>query len=83
MPKDLESIPYPVVGYIGWITSRRLDADLLYQIAQECSDINYVLVGKEDDLFKGHKLHTLKNVFFLGEKQQTQVPAYIAHLTYV
>jgi teichuronic acid biosynthesis glycosyltransferase TuaH len=79
MPKDLESIPYPVVGYIGWITSRRLDADLLYQIAQECSDINYVLVGKEDDLFKGHKLHTLKNVFFLGEKQQTQVPAYIAH----
>lgn len=78
-PKDMVDISNPIVGYVGWITSRRLDADLIYDVARKCSDITFVMVGGEDDYFKMHKLHSLKNVVFLGEKQQMEVPAYVAH----
>lgn len=79
IPSDLSTIQRPLVGYVGWITNRRLDADLIYDIADKCSDVTFVMVGGEDDYFKAHKLHTLKNVIFLGEKPQADIPAYVAH----
>lgn len=79
VPKDLSTIQRPVVGYVGWITSRRLDADLIYEIAAKCPDITFAMVGGEDDYFRTHKLHTLNNVIFLGEKPQVEVPSYVAH----
>lgn len=79
VPKDLSAIQRPVVGYVGWITSRRLDADLIYEIAAKCPDITFAMVGGEDDYFRTHKLHTLNNVIFLGEKPQVEVPSYVAH----
>lgn len=79
VPEDLSAIQRPVVGYVGWITSRRLDADLIYEIAAKCPDITFAMVGGEDDYFRTHKLHTLNNVIFLGEKPQVEVPSYVAH----
>ena len=63
---------------MGWITSLRLDANLLYEVAASLN-YSFVLVGGEDDLFKKHPLHTLDNVYFLGEKPQTETVNYMAH----
>ena len=79
MPADLISVQHPIVGYVGWITNRRLDADLIYEVARACPQVTFVMVGGEDDYFLSHKLHMLSNVLFLGEKPQVEVPAYVAH----
>ncbi|MEF9931734.1 MAG: glycosyltransferase [Bacteroidales bacterium] len=78
IPDDIKSIPKPIVGYAGWITSLRLDANLLYSIASKLNTVSFVMVGSEDEYFVNHKLHTLKNVYFLGQKQAKQIPSYIS-----
>lgn len=78
VPNDIKEIPKPIVGYAGWITSLRLDADLLYNVATELPHLSFVFVGSEDDYFAQHVLHTLQNVYFLGLKQSKEIPAYIA-----
>lgn len=78
-PKNMSDIPHPIVGYVGWITNRRLDADLIFEVAKKSTQISFIMVGGEDKYFKNHKLHTLPNVFFLGEKRQEEIPAYVAH----
>lgn len=75
---DIKDIPHPIIGYVGWITSLRLDANLLYNIAIQCPDYSFVMVGEEDDFFKKHKLHSLKNVTFLGHKKISETIDYIA-----
>lgn len=79
LPEDIKNIKRPLIGYVGWITSRRLDADLLYDIAKRCPEYSFVMVGSEDDTFKKHHLHTLGNVHFLGQKPQLETIYYMAH----
>lgn len=79
LPPDMINIPRPIIGYVGWITDRRLDANLIYEVAKQCPSYSFVMVGGEDEYFKVHKLHTLKNVIFLGEKPQASIPSYVAH----
>lgn len=76
-PLDIKSIPHPIIGYAGCIIFQRLDANLLYQIAQQRKQYSFVMVGKEDDYFKNHQLHTLPNVYFTGEKKPNEIPNYI------
>ncbi len=78
-PEDMKDIAHPIIGYMGWITSLRLDAELIYETAQNCPEYSFVLVGGEDDFFKKHSLHTLPNVHFLGEKPQAATFNYMAY----
>ena len=66
--KDMSDIPKPIIGYVGFLSSRRLDIGLLSFIARHRPDWSIVLVGPEDDGFKVSDLHALKNVFFLGSR---------------
>ena len=75
----MENIPRPIIGYVGWVTSRRLDANLLYQVALRCPQYSFVMVGGEDDFFKKHPLHSLSNVHFLGQKKQIETISYMSH----
>ena len=77
-PSDVIKIKKPIIGYVGWITSRRLDADLIIEIARLCPDYSFVMVGKEDDYFISHQLHNIPNVYFLGEKKVSEVVLYMA-----
>lgn len=77
IPDDLKSIGGIVIGYIGFLSHRRLDIHLLSQIARKRPDWNIVLVGPEDDEFRHSDLHGIPNVYFLGSKPQDLVPAYI------
>lgn len=78
VPEDIQHLPRPIIGYVGWITSQRLDADLLYNVASQRPQYTFVMVGKEDNHFQQHKLHTLSNVYFLGEKKNADVASYMA-----
>ena len=78
VPTDIAAIKRPVIGYTGWITSLRLDADLIYSVASQRPQYSFVLVGAEDDVFRKHPVHTLDNVHFLGNKNPSEVPDYIA-----
>ena len=79
LPEDLRNIPHPMVGYVGAILKARLDSDLMYEVARQMPDCQFVWVGPEDEHFEKHALHSLPNVHFLGHKQVPQLPAYIRH----
>ena len=75
----MAAVPEPRIGYVGALFSLRLDIELLEFVAENRPDWNIVLVGPEDDKFKNSKLHQMKNVFFLGRKDMSQLPSYIKY----
>lgn len=77
IPKEFETIPKPILGYVGYLTSMRLDIALLEYLATEKKDWSMVLVGPEDDDFKGSALHGMNNVYFLGSKDANDLPSYV------
>ncbi len=77
IPDDLAAIPRPIVGYVGSLTTLRLDIQLLEFIARERPQWQLVLVGPQDEEFKASALHQMNNVHFLGNKRPDQLPAYI------
>lgn len=77
VPDEFNDIPKPVVGYVGSLTSLRLDIELIEFIAEQRSDWSVVLVGPEDDDFKNSNLHNLSNVYFLGRKDASMLPNYV------
>lgn len=78
IPTDIKEIPHPIIGYMGTINSTRLDGELLYEIIRQRPGYSFVFTGPEDDGFRQHSIHTLKNVHFLGQKKVSELPAYIA-----
>ncbi|MBC7935637.1 MAG: glycosyltransferase [Rhizobacter sp.] len=76
-PADIAGIAYPVIGYVGSITSTRLDIDLIQEIASKRKDWNIVLVGPADENFKSSELTKMSNVHFPGSKPQQDLAAYV------
>lgn len=76
-PEDIKNIKRPIIGYLGEITSLRLDVELVYGLAKKNPEYSFVLVGKYDNIFASHPLKKLSNVHFLGFKLPAQVPEYI------
>ena len=77
VPNDIKSINKPIIGYVGFLTTIRLDIDVLVYIATQRPDWSVVLVGPEDEDFRNSKLHTLENVYFLGKKNPNELAGYI------
>jgi glycosyltransferase involved in cell wall biosynthesis len=77
VPSDIVNLRGPLIGYVGFLTSMRLDIDLLCELALKNPDWNIVLVGPEDDIFKKSELHSIKNVYFLGKKSPEKLAAYV------
>jgi len=79
LPSDISSLPKPVIGYSGLI-SRRLDLDLIGQMAQKHPEWSIVLIGQINDIGCESELKCLRemmNVHFLGNKNINQVPFYV------
>lgn len=76
-PMDIQDIPHPIIGYLGTVNSTRLNGDLLYELALQRPEYSFVFTGPEDEGFQVHKIHTLKNVYFLGKKVVKELPAYL------
>jgi glycosyltransferase involved in cell wall biosynthesis len=77
IPKDLKGIPGPIIGYVGFLSSRRLSIEILVHVAKSKPDWSVVLVGPEDDKFNASELHEIDNVYFLGSRDASELPNYI------
>ncbi|MCD4698605.1 MAG: glycosyltransferase [Bacteroidales bacterium] len=77
MADEFKNIPRPIIGYVGYLTSRRLDIGLLEFMAKERPKWNYVYVGPEDEQFEASDLHKMKNVHFLGSRNEQELPTYV------
>lgn len=76
-PADIANIAYPIIGYVGSITSTRLDINLIEHIASKKPEWNIVLVGPADEAFKNSALPNMSNVHFPGSKQQQELAVYV------
>jgi glycosyltransferase involved in cell wall biosynthesis len=77
IPADMINIKGPIIGYVGAIISSRLDINVISHIAETRPNLQVVLVGPEDEVFKQSRLHKLTNVHFLGSKNPEELPLYI------
>lgn len=75
--EDLKPFERPIIGYVGFLTSRRLDIKVIAHIAKSRPNWNIILVGPEDDVFKASELHNIKNVHFIGSRDPETLPNYI------
>jgi len=76
-PSVFNTIPKPIIGYVGNLTAQRLDIDLLVYLAKNNPNWSLVLVGGEDEAFKKSQLHELGNVHFLGFQKPETLPIFI------
>jgi glycosyltransferase involved in cell wall biosynthesis len=74
---EFDSIKQPIIGYVGSITEKRLDIELIKFIAVTKPNWSIVLVGPEDESFKNSNLHQIENIHFLGSKPEKNLPQYI------
>ncbi len=77
VPDDIRNMPKPIIGYIGALFTSRLDIDIIHLLATKHPEWSVVLVGPEDDGFKGSKLHQVKNIHFLGSRNPSALPSYL------
>lgn len=77
LAEDLKQYKKPIIGYVGFLTSRRLDIEVISHIAKSNADWNVILVGPEDDVFKASDLHKQENIHFLGSRDPETLPTYI------
>ncbi len=78
-PKELKGIDGRIIGYTGFLTTMRLDVELLERSAAANPEFSFVLVGPEDEGFKRSSLHRLSNVHFLGNFPMERLPEFINH----
>ena len=77
VPADIDNIKKPIIGYIGALTTIRLDIDILIHIAEQKPEWSLVLIGPQQEGFKKSRLDGLENVFFLGAKDPSTLPSYL------
>ncbi|KIL43160.1 glycosyltransferase [Jeotgalibacillus campisalis] len=64
-----------IVGYSGRI-GKRLDVNLINQIAEELPDTNFVFIGEIYDENWIKRLKEKKNIYFIGKKYNEELPQY-------
>jgi len=78
LPADLAAIPEPRVGFTGQVEFR-FDVTLLIEVARRRPDISFVLIGQEGPpSWEVSLLHAEPNIYLLGNKPQSALPAYLA-----
>ncbi len=77
IPADIADLKKPLIGYVGFLSSRRLNVETMEQLAERCQHWTLVMVGPEDDVFRQSKLHGMPNVVFLGSRNPEELPGYI------
>jgi hypothetical protein len=80
-PTDLPA-GNPIVGYVGAVY-QWFDFDLLDYLCHEMPDINFAIIGRDhpDIKEKTDKLKNHNNFLFLGFREYSTIPAYLAHFS--
>ena len=70
----LERIPNPIIGYFGNI-ERRINFDLLHQVAKLNPDKSFVFAGPVTESFVPPAFKELSNVYFIGRIPYAEMPS--------
>ena len=76
-PHELKNISTPIIGYVGFLSSWRIDVELIYNLAKNNPDKSFLLIGNKDKEFNTKIFSGLRNVYFLGIKTIQEIPLYI------
>jgi glycosyltransferase involved in cell wall biosynthesis len=79
-PADISSIPPPRIGFVGAVSSYKLDLNLIREIATERAHWSFVFVGEIGEGDPWTNLETLRglpNVHFMGGRPYADLPAYL------
>lgn len=74
-PSDLDSLPGPVIGYVGGMDSHKFDTRLVAEVVRNLPDYSFALIGAPSP--NVDELKDFPNVHFLGIKTHDEIPAYI------
>jgi glycosyltransferase involved in cell wall biosynthesis len=74
LPKDIERLGHPVVGYFGRICGR-MDIELLGSMADSHPEWSIVLIGEVIE--HEFRLEKRPNVVLLGQKSYAELPQYV------
>lgn len=80
IPEDIAPIPGPRIGFVGAISSYKLDFEMIKTIAERRPQWSFVFVGEigeGDPLDDSSALKGVKNLHFLGGKSYSLLPAYL------
>lgn len=79
-PEDIASIPHPRICFAG-IINRRLDLDLLAELATAHPEWNILMVGPVEEISRQDRVYldSFDNIRFMGQRRQWQLPAYLGH----
>jgi UDP-galactopyranose mutase len=75
-PPDQSGIPHPRLGFFG-VIDERLDLDLLSALAETRPDWHLVMIGPTAKVDRD-KLPSAPNIHYLGQKDYTELPAYLS-----
>lgn len=77
IPDDIRELPWPVIGYAGYISTLRIDETVLAAIARAFPACSVVLIGQTDEYNLPAGIADLPNIYFLGRKPVTELHNYI------
>jgi glycosyltransferase involved in cell wall biosynthesis len=79
IPDDIASLPNPVIGFFGAISSFKIDYNLIKVTANKYPEGSVVLIGPIREAAKSQfkKLPRQKNIYYLGTKNYFSLPAYL------
>ncbi|HCD9054569.1 TPA: glycosyltransferase family 1 protein, partial [Klebsiella quasipneumoniae] len=81
-PKDLKNIEGPILGFIGAISSYKVNFELLSSLAKNRPQYHIVLiglVGEGDPNTSVSILENHKNIHLLGPKEYDELPSYLKY----
>ncbi|TLV21531.1 glycosyltransferase family 1 protein [Klebsiella indica] len=80
VPEDIDLIPHPRLGFIGAISSYKIDFNLLHGLAKNRPNWHIVLIGDVGEGDPGTNVSILQecdNIHFLGAKSYSLLPNYL------
>ena len=79
IPEDISSIKKPIIGFVGAISSYKVDFELLSFVAKSKPEWSIVLIGKigEGDPGTDASILELDNIHMLGPRSYKDLPGYI------
>ena len=76
-PDDQAAIAHPRIGFFG-VLDERLDQNLLREVAALEPDWHFIMIGPVVKI-SIDELPTAANIHYLGQKQYSELPQYLAH----
>ncbi|TCW00207.1 glycosyltransferase [Biostraticola tofi] len=80
VPTDLLEIKGPILGFIGAVSSYKVNFELLIYIAEQRPEWNIVIigqVGEGDPSTDVAKLESMSNIYILGPRPYKDLPCYL------